>query len=413
MFESTIAVMEEAVAELQVPVDAEALARCFAVLDRFTAKVTCGVVDFDRAEGWRDVGATSMAAWLRSQVGRSQQEAASFSKTAHRLADLPATRMAWLAGDLTTAQVQTIVANLNDETAPLFAFAEEEILPVLRDLPVGDVSTWMQQWAQAARDSLQDPDDPGPELPERSLHLSRTMDGRRELSGSLDPEGGALAERALRLAQTKDVDGEPERTPATRRADALADICRFFLDHQQSRKGGRHRPHLNVMLDYDDLVRQATERRANRPGTAGGGWLLDGTVLDAATVQRLACDAGVHRVVTRGGSTILDYGRTVRTAPANLFAALAARDGHCRFPGCDRPPEWCEAHHLHHWAAGGDTKLEEMVLGCSRHHHLLHQPGWDGKLLPDGTFVVTTPDGRTLESKPQGRPPDIFDRRGP
>jgi hypothetical protein len=49
---------------------------------------------------------------------------------------------------------------------------------------------------------------------------------------------------------------------------------------------------------------------------------------------------------------------------------------------------------------GGPTCPENLVLQCSRHHHLLHSPGWDAKLLPDATLVVTTPDGRTLESRP-------------
>jgi hypothetical protein len=94
----------------------------------------------------------------------------------------------------------------------------------------------MQSWATAAKDHLQpDPGDDEPDGepagPERSLHLSETMDGRGEMSASLDPEGRALTETAIRLAQTEDSDAEPERSPARRRGDALVDIMRFFLDH--------------------------------------------------------------------------------------------------------------------------------------------------------------------------------------
>ena len=271
-------------------------------------------------------------------------------------------------------------------------------MPTLASMSVADVTTAMQAWAQAAKDSLVDPADPEPARPERRLHLSRTMNGRRELSGSLDPEAGAIAETALRLAQTDDVDGEPERSPAERRADALVDVLRFFLDHQQTRRGGRHRPHLNVFLDYEDLVGDPKPT----------GWLFDGTVLDSATIRRLACDAGVHRVVTEGRSSILDYGTTTRTIPANLFNALVARDQYCRFGDCDRPPQWCEAHHVEHWEHGGPTELGNLVLSCSRHHHLVHQPGWHAKLLPDGTYEVTGPSGQVIESRPPGRPPDLF-----
>jgi hypothetical protein len=110
-------------------------------------------------------------------------------------------------------------------------------------------------------------------------------------------------------------------------------------------------------------------------------------------------------VFVAGRTSILDYGTTTRTVPANLFNALAIRDGHCRFPGCDRPPQWCEAHHVRWVLDGGPTSLDNLTLQCTRHHHLLHSPGWHAKLLPDATFIVTTPDGRTLEGRPPGQPP--------
>jgi hypothetical protein len=132
---------------------------------------------------------------------------------------------------------------------------------------------------------------------------------------------------------------------------------------------------------------------------------VDGSVLDAATLQRLACDAGVHRVVTDGRSSVLDYGTTTRTVPAPLFNALVIRDRHCRFPGCDRPPDWTEAHHLRWILDGGPTCLDNLALQCSRHHHLLHAPGWHAKLLPDGTLEVTDPRGQIHTSHPPGASP--------
>jgi hypothetical protein len=296
------------------------------------------------------------------------------------------TAAAYGDGRLSGGQLQAIVANLSDRTAGLFAEHETELVPGFVDLSVAETATRMQSWARYADATLDDP--PGKPEPESSLHVSRILDGRCELRGSFDPEAGSLIETAVRLATTKDVEGEPERSPARRRADALADVCRWFLDHQQDRRGGRHRPHLNVVTTLDDLE------------TRGQGHLIDGTILDGTTVQRLFCDAGVHRVFVAGRSSILDYGTTTRTVPANLFNALVIRDQHCRFPRCDRPPDWCDAHHVHWVTRGGPTCLENLALQCSRHHHLLHSPGWDAKLLPDATLVVTTPDGRTLQSRP-------------
>jgi hypothetical protein len=383
--------LAEAIDHLELPMDNGVLIEVFALVDRLNAKLLTLVGEHDAAEIWRNDGATSMTAWLRHHTRKSGRDAAACARTARRLHELPVTAAAYRDGVLGAGHVQAIVANLKDRAVGLFADHEAELVPELARLPVGETAIAMQDWARRADAVLGD--DPDKPQPERSLHLSRILDGRRELSGSFDPEGGAVIATALRLASTRDIDGEPARSPAHRRGDALVDVCRWFLDHQQHRRGGRHRPHLNVVATLDDL-----ERR-------GQGRLLDGSILDGATVQRLFCDAGVHRVLVAGRSSILDYGTTTRAVPANLFNALVIRDRHCRFPGCDRPPEWCEAHHVRWVLDGGPTSLDNLTLQCSRHHHLLHSPGWAAKLLPDGTFVVTGPDGRTLEGQPPGRPP--------
>ncbi|MGH9230796.1 MAG: HNH endonuclease signature motif containing protein, partial [Acidimicrobiales bacterium] len=93
---------------------------------------------------------------------------------------------------------------------------------------------------------------------------------------------------------------------------------------------------------------------------------------------------------------------------APLFNALVVRDEHCRFPGCDRPAHWCEGHHVRPWLFGGPTRLLNLVLLCSRHHHLLHHPGWHAKLLPDATLEVTNPQGRVrTTTPPSSRPPPL------
>jgi hypothetical protein len=383
---STLERLAGAIDELDLPVDSGVLTEGFALMDRLNAKLLAAVGEHDAAEVWRNDGATSMTAWLRHYTGRSGRDAAGCARTARRLRALPVTAAAYRDGVLSSGQVQAIVANLKDRTVDLFAHHQAQLVPELAALSVGDTAVAMQDWARRADAVVGD--DPEPVLPERALHLSRILDGRRELSGSFDPEGGAIIGTALRLATTGDVDGEPARSPAQRRGDALVDLCRWFLDHQQTRRGGRHRPHLNVITTLDEL-----ERRSH-------GRLVDGSVLDPATVSRLACDAGIHRVVTDGRSSILDYGTTTRTVPANLYNALVIRDRHCRYPGCDRPPDWTEAHHIRWVTRGGATALDNLVLLCSRHHHLLHCPGWHAKLLPDATVEVTDPTGQVHTSDP-------------
>ncbi len=108
----------------------------------------------------------------------------------------------------------------------------------------------MAEW-RAKADALADDDEPAGR--KRSLHVPKTIDGRVELSGSLDPESGDVVTTAVRLASSEDTEAEPARTPGERRADALVDICRFFLDHQRHKAGGRHRPHVNVVVNLEDL----------------------------------------------------------------------------------------------------------------------------------------------------------------
>src|SRR4029453_18499003 len=324
----TLEGLAQAIDDLDLPTDSGVLSEAFALVDRLNAKLLVAGGEHDAVELWRNDGSTSMTAWLRHHTGRSGRDAARCARTARRLRQLPVTAAAYRDGVLSGGQVQAIVANLKDRTADLFADHEAQLVPELAGLSVTDTAVAMQDWARRADAGAGD--DPEPVLPERSLHLSRILDGRRELSGSFDPEGGDVIATAMRLAATGDVDGEPARSPAQRRGDALVDVCRWFLDHQQTRRGGRHRPHLNVITTLDDLE----HRRQGR--------LPDGELLPPTPVQRLFCDPGVHRVIVAGRSGILDYGTTTRTVPANLFNALVIRDRHCRFPGCDRPPDWTE-----------------------------------------------------------------------
>ena len=367
-----------------MPCEADGLSELLGIVDRLQAKLVEGLRSFDASAGWDAVGATSLTSWLVDR-GVPRRDAARTATLARRLEELPVTARAWSSGALTGGQVDAIVTTLDTDTVAGFAESETELVPLLVELPAADVRAVVRHWkACAAADGA---------LPAasraRSLYLSQVGDG---FVGNLtlDAEGGEVVATAVRLAMTDDdlAGGEPLHTLSERRADALVDVCRWFLDHRGGRPGGRHRPHVNVVIDLDRLVDGA------------GGRVVDGPLLDAATMRRLLCDAGVHRVVTDGGSSILDYGRTTRTIPPPLWNALVVRDEHCRFPGCDRPSGWCEAHHLVPWTEGGATAPDNLALLCSRHHHRLHQPGWHAKLRPDATLEVTDPSGGVRSTVP-------------
>jgi Domain of unknown function (DUF222)/HNH endonuclease len=374
-----------AIEGLDIPADGAALAAVLGLRDRLDARISHAVAAHDRAGIWELDGATSMTAWLTDRAALPRPRAAATVARARKLTHLPVTAAAWRHGVLSSGQVEAIAAHLDADTTGLFADHEATLVPTLADLSVRDVGAAMQAWRECATSNR----DPQPE-PAQALYLSSTLAGRWRLDGELGPETGELLATALRLAQSPDVDGEPARTPATRRADALADICRHFLDHQHTHRGGRHRPHLNLVLDLDRY----------RAIAAAGATTLDGTHLDRTSTDRLLCDAALHRVLTSGRSAIMDYGTATRTIPTPLYHALVIRDRHCRFPGCDRPVAWTQGHHLHPWQTGGPTQLANLVLLCNRHHHLLHTPRWHAKLLPDNTLEITDPQGRVRTSHP-------------
>jgi hypothetical protein len=379
--------LTDAVETLEIPLHRDALVEVHQLCDRLAAKACVAAAAYDAADGPAADGCVSLAQWLRHYGGRSRRDAAREAATARRLRQLPVVSDRWLDGTLSSGQVAAIVANVSDRTVESFAAQEAALVPRLAALSAADTATVMRQWAACAEALLPDEE---PAEPARSLHLSPTLGGRGELSGSFDAEATAILDTALRQATRPDVEGEAPRVPSERRADALVDVCRFFLDHQQTKPGGRHRPHVSVVIDLDDWEH-------GRPGATADGIPLDGSV-----ISRLACDGALHRMLTARGA-ILDYGTATRAVPAPLYNALVLRDGHCRIGGCDRPPHRCEAHHVQWVEHGGPTSLDNLVLVCSRHHHLIHQHRWEVKLLPDGTVDVTLPDGCHLTSRPPPR----------
>ncbi|EIV94483.1 HNH endonuclease signature motif containing protein [Frankia sp. QA3] len=210
----------------------------------------------------------------------------------------------------------------------------------------------------------------------RGLWISELPDGMTRISGELDPEAAALVRTALDplAAPRPAIDGALDsRSPARRRADALVDLLGRTLDAAVLPAGGGIRPHLSVTITWAALV-----GGSGVPATTSWGQPLPREVL-----RRLACDASVRRIVLDPAGVPLDVGRAQRTVTPDIRRALIARDNGCAFPGCDRPAGWTEAHHIRHWADGGDTSLDNSVLLCGYHHRVVHHQGWTVQLGPD------------------------------
>jgi hypothetical protein len=387
----------EAIGDLGVPVVCDDLGGLLRSRDVLEAKLSAGIGEVDAAELWDLEHATSMAAWVRTVLRTTHSHAQRVVSRARKLRPLPETRAAWEAGRISTAQVDAILARLTTRRLERFIEDEEQLVGQIANLDGQDTVELMGAWANIVDDLLHDPTDTT-EQPDTSseVYASRSLDGRTELAGSLAPDLGSLVRAALRAATTRDGAEDPARSPAQARADALADVCKFFLDHHDHQNPTpKNRPHVGIVLDWDALLHE------------GQGTLLDtGEAISAETIQQILCDAAVHRILRKGVSTILDLGRTTAVVSPAQHAALAVRDDGCRWPDCDRPASWCDAHHIRPWGSQrGPTALGNLALLCRRHHRRIHRKDTRAWIdLVTAALTIELPGGRVIRSMPRPRP---------
>jgi hypothetical protein len=208
----------------------------------------------------------------------------------------------------------------------------------------------------------------------RYLHLSEPTNGLVRFDGLLDAEGGAIVRTAINAVISKDKNDD--RTSGQRTHDALVDVCKRAMDGGKLPQAGGQRPHL--------VITTTVEALAGLPGQPAGQVRWTSGV-PAETVRRQACDASITRITSRGEFDS-ETTHASRTIPPALRRALVARDRGCVFPGCGRPPEWTDGHHLQHWIEGGPTTLENLALLCRRHHRLVHEGCWRLARRSDGRF---------------------------
>ena len=326
----------------------------------------------------RDFG-SSTAAWLRHHTGLPSGQASDLVRTARSLqSTLPATRQALASGEVTIHHARTIARTARtvgdavqpDDRAETIAQVESVMVEVGRAVDAGSLTGFASRVRQIA-----DPDgallDAQRAHERRWLTTSTTVDGMVSVDGLLDREAGAVLLTALGAA-TAPRGPDDHRSSGQRRADALVDICGHALDTGHTGASGGVRPHLLVTTPLSVITGAGADHPASTE-VAEVAWT--GHLTNEAT-RRLACDAEITRVVVDPPSQPLDVGRTTRSVPPQLRSALIVRDRGCVAEGCDRPPAWTEAHHVLHWAEGGSTSLDNLVLLCRTHHRKVHDDGW-------------------------------------
>ena len=244
----------------------------------------------------------------------------------------------------------------------------------------------------------------------RSLRFASRPDGMGRVTWDLDPEGAArfrdLYDRATsprrggpRFVSDDDsalVDAvaHDERTTEQFASDVFLEL----LTH------GANADSRDLLASGAPVVRIVVAARALE--TREGFGVIEGSseAVSIATVERTLCTATRVTVTVDGAGDVLDLGREQRLHTRRQRIALATRDGGCRWPGCDRPPSWCEAHHTKHWARDqGSTSVHDGILLCRHHHLLAHNNGWEIERRSDG-FALVPPASVDPAQRPVAMP---------
>ena len=356
------------------------------------------VAEFDRREGWGDGATRSCAHWLNWKCGIDLGAARERVRVAHALEALPKISEAMREGRLSYSKVRAITRVATEATEDTFlqiaiygtAHHVEKLVRVFRRAKEAEeLSREAQQQERRGVMWFHDPDG--------SLVIKATLPAEAGVLFIKAMEAAVKAAPPTTTAAEKDVSAETSRSPMLkllgadrlthRRADALARIVESYLKHGDEELSAPERQQIVVHVDVQTL----------KNSTAGRCELEDGPSLSAETVRRLACDASLVTVIESEGGEPLSVGRKTRTISPALRRALNARDRGCRFPGCPNT-RYVDAHHIHHWAHGGETKPSNLVSLCRFHHRQVHEGRVAIDVLDDGALRFRKPDGESFES---------------
>src|SRR3954447_14043656 len=360
------------------------------------------------AQGYRRPD-SAVANMLTMERGRASEIIRAAARVCPRIdlqgqalpASLPATAAVFAAGAASLAHVEVIGRLLDGGAAhrlpPTVWAAVEELLAAHAD---EYTPTELRVWGVRLIDAC-DQDGPPPEADERppvhvnELRLPPLRGGGVTLVGRFEDPVRAAAIRTVIDAKSAPLTAEDQRGTAERQADAVAEVMRFVLDHGDTilPSAGGERPRLNVHLQLPDLQNRAR-----------AGCLDFGDTLHPTALRELCCDAGVVPIVLGGAGQPLDVGQSRRTIPDGLRRAVVARDRGCAHPGCDRPPSWCQVHHVREWAKGGATRLDNLVMLCCTHHAEIHSTEWAVRIGRDGIPEFVPPLWVDRQQRPRRRP---------
>ena len=322
--------------------------------------------EFVQTDFWDWEGSATPYDWIRINCHLTSNTVSDRVSVGERMSELSRSVEAVQEGQIGFAHLG-VMARTADAVGK--AFDETKLLPLAREYSPGKFhykclhyrhSVDAQAYAQEQEEQAQ----------HNRIDLSTGEDGCLLLNGVLDPVGGAAVRTALEPLARKSGEHDDRLLPQ-RYGDALVELA----------SGGRP---ANIQVT-------ATIETLKGLAGAAGAEIEFSLPISSASLQRMACDCSVTRVLLSQESVVVDIGRSRRMISGPARKALNARDGHCRWPGCERPASWCDGHHLLHWIHGGTTDLDNLVLLCRRHHRMVHEESWQLVKTDDGHIMPIAP----------------------
>ena len=360
------------------------------------------VVTTEAAEHAHGTGAGS---WLAETTRLTRKEAAALLFAGRDLSRFPIVSAASLEGAALPQQARAITRVLSDlpEDLPAAVVTQAEVLMVgyAGQFNSAELSKLSRHLLEVLAPEIAEASEAERLEREyqqavRNRHLEFHHDGHgtTHIRGSLPTvDAAALIELIDSYAaqQKRAIEAidplQPMPSRAQRQADGLMALVHHHAQESLAPNHGGDRPRIVVTLDYEKLKQRCIDAQL----------LSVGESISAAALRQLACDGELLPAVLNGPSQPLDVGRLQRLVTGPIRAALELRDRGCAFPGCNKPPKACHAHHIIPWWTGGSTALGNLVLLCPHHHNIVEPSRregaqrWTIELRPDGVPQVRAP----------------------
>lgn len=419
--------------DLTGPELAETVIAADRIRARFDGAVTALTHRWAESLDWAATGSRSPVAWLTAHTRQSRSGASAAIRVGRALRSMPVTAASSEAGALGSAKVALLARCRTPEVAEAFDANETELVETVQGLSVDATRLYLDAWKMRALadgggdEAMEDHD-------HDEFHISPTFGGHHAVNGGYCATDGAILTGALDAEidawhRQGRLEGDT-RTRSQLRAAALISILERGIE--STTRNGDVRPLVIGVVDLDVLMghspsEPAHEAATDHPSAEGasqgsfesvgsepgdavatalgpiGRCELHGVgPVPVETIRRLLCEGDVCRVVLNGDSQPLDVGRRHRVATVDQWRTLLAiSGGHCEWPGCDAPADWCQVHHFIPWDAEGLTDIENLGFVCSQHHRAVHEGGHVMTRGPNGIAVI---DRHGL----QVRPPLLF-----